>query len=149
MLLVEKIVIRSVTVNYHSFREIFAKLLTTLFGYFNNLNVVIGFKKALSEIIRKATEIINNAVAVPCTSCGYCVEAGCPVNVNVPKYFELYNAAKTCRMSVGDIRHRYKKLGESFGTPSDCISCGKCEKACPQHLKVREYLAAVAEHFDG
>ncbi len=101
------------------------------------------------QIIGKATEIINNAIAVPCTSCGYCVETGCPVNVNIPKYFELYNASKTCRMSVGDIRHRYKKLGESFGTPSDCISCGKCEKACPQHLKVREYLAEVAEHFEG
>ena len=31
---------------------------------------------------------------------------------------------------------------------SDCIKCGKCEKACPQHLKIRELLVKVAETFE-
>ncbi len=100
------------------------------------------------EIIGKATEIIKNAVAIPCTSCGYCVEAGCPVNVNIPKYFVLYNSEKTCRVSPTNAGNRYQKLCESFGKASDCIGCGKCEKACPQHLKVREFLAEVAEHYE-
>lgn len=31
---------------------------------------------------------------------------------------------------------------------SDCIKCGKCEKACPQHLPIRKLLADVAEAFE-
>ena len=34
------------------------------------------------------------------------------------------------------------------GKASDCIKCGKCEKACPQHLAIRELLVDVAEEFD-
>ena len=29
-----------------------------------------------------------------------------------------------------------------------CIECGLCEKACPQHLEIRELLEEVAEAFE-
>nr|WP_300308596.1 4Fe-4S binding protein [uncultured Anaerostipes sp.] len=31
---------------------------------------------------------------------------------------------------------------------SQCIGCGQCEKACPQHLPIREYLKDAAEKFE-
>lgn len=31
---------------------------------------------------------------------------------------------------------------------SDCIKCGKCEKACPQLLPIRKLLADVTEAFE-
>ncbi|MCH5268884.1 MAG: 4Fe-4S dicluster domain-containing protein, partial [Lachnospiraceae bacterium] len=34
------------------------------------------------------------------------------------------------------------------GKASDCIRCGKCEKACPQHLTIREYLEDVRKKFE-
>ena len=34
------------------------------------------------------------------------------------------------------------------GKASECIRCGKCEKACPQHLPIRELLKAVAKEFE-
>ncbi|WP_434509778.1 4Fe-4S dicluster domain-containing protein [Desulfitobacterium sp. AusDCA] len=42
----------------------------------------------------------------------------------------------------------YNNLAISHGKAGDCISCGKCEQACPQHLPIREYLKNVAEKFE-
>lgn len=36
----------------------------------------------------------------------------------------------------------------NHGKASECIKCGKCEKACPQHLSIREYLDDVVEKFE-
>jgi predicted aldo/keto reductase-like oxidoreductase len=36
-----------------------------------------------------------------------------------------------------------------FGKAGDCIGCGKCERACPQHLPIRMHLKQVADKFDG
>ena len=30
---------------------------------------------------------------------------------------------------------------------SECIQCGRCEAACPQHIQIREELVKVAELF--
>ena len=34
------------------------------------------------------------------------------------------------------------------GKASSCIKCGKCEKACPQHLPIRNLLEDVAKAFE-
>ena len=97
----------------------------------------------------KAAEIINSNTAIPCTGCSYCT-TGCPMQIAIPKYFDLYNEdmredldQKGWTASVIS----YKKLGETGGKPEDCIECGQCEGVCPQKLPIIQNLKELAAHF--
>ena len=97
-----------------------------------------------TELCHKAREIVNRAKLIPCTACSYCTD-GCPMNIAIPKYFALYNAAR--HTPSGNEQAEYEALGNEFGKPSDCIQCGQCERKCPQHLPIRQYLQNVARYF--
>ena len=101
------------------------------------------------DLCRKAAELINANIAIPCTGCAYCVD-GCPMNIAIPKYFSLYNADKQEYEGKGFTPQGeyYDRLTHNFGKASDCVECGACEEVCPQHLPIRDNLKLVAEYFE-
>ena len=103
------------------------------------------------DVVWKAVDIINGNIAIDCTGCNYCT-VDCPMNVQIPRLFSLYNADLQEVESKGWSSHEelYANLvlTEGIGVASDCIECGACEDRCPQHLPIREHLKAVAEHFE-
>ena len=118
----------------------------------DNTSYMKDFKpltKEETEMCLKAAEIINKGIAIPCTGCAYCVD-GCPMNIPVPKYFSLYNAEKIEKegQPFTPQQEYYDRLTANFGKASDCVECGQCEEACPQHLQIRDYLKQVAGHFE-
>jgi predicted aldo/keto reductase-like oxidoreductase len=100
------------------------------------------------EIIKKAVDILNSNIAIPCTGCAYCVD-GCPMKINIPKCFSLLNA------DLQEIKEKgwtpqgeyYDRMTQTSGKASDCIACGQCEGICPQHLPIIKNLKQVSEHF--
>ena len=107
------------------------------------------------EAVMKAGEIIRSWYAIPCTACRYCVETNhCPKNIPIPNYFAMYNSAKQRdpeSIPGGFMIERiyYANLvNDGYGKASQCVKCRKCEKVCPQHLKIADFLVDVADFLE-
>ena len=114
-------------------------------AYMEHFRPLDGRERA---VVAEAVKIINKATAIPCTACRYCVE-GCPEQIAIPDYFALYNADKQAVNHLFSVQQTYyDNLTRTHGRASQCIACRKCEKSCPQHLPIVEYLRQVAATFE-
>lgn len=99
-------------------------------------------------LITRVTDVINSTIAVPCTSCRYCVDE-CPQNILIPNYFSLYNSFMIDKPKGMSVYHvYYGNLVKKFGKASSCIGCRKCEGHCPQHIEIADTIKHVAEAFE-
>jgi len=103
-------------------------------------------------VIERLTEEFRKKIAVPCTSCSYCMP--CPQGVNIPQNFACLNNVTLERSRFRRImtRRTYRKLKtkknkvnreKPNGTASLCIKCGECAKKCPQNIQIPEELEKV------
>lgn len=96
--------------------------------------------------VHKVQEIFKNMNLIPCTACHYCVD-GCPKQISIPDLFAVMNTKQIYHDWNAD--YYYNVVHTAPGRKaSDCIQCGKCEKACPQHLNIRQLLVEVANEFE-
>jgi predicted aldo/keto reductase-like oxidoreductase len=99
-------------------------------------------------ILEQTVKYIEESIAIPCTACRYCVDS-CPQNIPIPDYFGLYNNKKQSMAQPFYVQDLYyKRRSEGRGKASDCAECGECEKHCPQHLAIRQFLKDVAGSFE-
>ena len=94
--------------------------------------------------VMQVAETLRGKGAIPCTECRYCTP-GCPKRIDIPSYFECYNAKRM--FDKPQSVKQYANLAEKGAGPADCIGCGQCEEACPQHLEIRRLLQSVAAEF--
>ncbi len=100
------------------------------------------------ELAVSMADIINAAAPIGCTACRYCVE-GCPKGIAIPELFTLYNEDRKAKGDEKEGKEKdYAEFVKSSPSPLACISCGQCEKHCPQHLKVIDLLRKVAGNFE-
>lgn len=117
----------------------------------DNLGAMREFKpldEAELDAVWKVCEIFRNMKLIPCTTCRYCVEQNeCPMGIRIPDLFSARNAYERFRSWTTRILYR-ELTGEGHGKASECIKCGMCEDACPQHLPIRDLLEEVAATFE-
>lgn len=76
-----------------------------------------------------------------CTGCEYCQP--CPMGVKIPSIFNGYD--RSLLQAGGSFADGYAKLAADNADASRCIGCRKCERACPQHLPIVQYLQEIRE----
>lgn len=118
-------------------------ILTVLSGMSNiaqmddNISYMRDFKP-LDEEEKSVIEAVRREMAkdnsIKCTKCHYCTD-GCPMNIAIPEIFAVYNDEKKKPGWDGG-RGAYRVATQGRGKASDCMECGQCEDACPQHLDV-------------
>ena len=103
--------------------------------------------RPLSESDRKALQealaLYRKHLAVPCTACKYCLP--CPVGVEIPKIFGLYNQYKISG-NKWLFSNNYNAIPEDSRADA-CVNCGKCLKQCPQKIRIPEELKKIAKEF--
>ena len=113
----------------------------------DNLSYMKNFKplnEAEQEVIAKAREAIEAIPIVPCTSCDYCAKV-CPMNIGISGTFKCLNIIKLYgNVERALVEEKFNVINPGKKRANECIKCGACEAACPQHIKIRDELDSAA-----
>lgn len=102
-----------------------------------------AFGEAEKALFGEVAAVFEDSYKIPCTGCQYCMP--CPKNVNIPGCFAAYNMRCARGYVAGMTMYIQDFMKRS---PRNCVRCGKCEKACPQHIAVMDELQNVRKKME-
>lgn len=114
----------------------------------DNLKTFTDFRSFSDEETKTIDDIvalIRSRVQNGCTACRYCMP--CPAGVDIPGNFRVWNTYHMYQ-NYNMVKNSWEKNLGDEKQAKNCIKCGKCEKACPQKLHIREDLEKVQADMD-
>ncbi|WP_319643016.1 aldo/keto reductase [Methanovulcanius yangii] len=100
-------------------------------------------------MMARVRDIYRDRMMVDCTGCGYCMP--CPYGVDIPGCFAHYNNYGLFGKEPA-VRYYFAQMTgimDKEGYAGLCRGCGKCVRACPQHLPIPDLLQDVSRTFEG
>jgi len=122
--------------------------MSTLEQMEQNIGFMKDFKPINAEeraVLDKALALLKARPSIPCTNCRYCVK-GCPMSISIPDIFQARNKDLIYGDRNGALN--FYRMVAASAKASDCVACGQCEAACPQHIGIIEELKRTAEAYD-
>ena len=103
------------------------------------------YKKVSAETKNSTEKELSNTTAdtIACTYCQQC--EGCPLGIDIPKNFNIYNQYKADNKKENFIS-AYESINAA-NRADKCVSCGICKSKCPQKLDIPVLLKDVAELY--
>ena len=95
-------------------------------------------------VVEQVVQKILSVDTVPCTGCEYCMP--CPFGVDIPEVFKAYNNFKLFQNTEMTRTAYFERLKLEFRA-DHCKKCGKCMKACPQHIQIPDMLAKAHQEM--
>lgn len=96
------------------------------------------------ETIASARAALAKIPLIPCTGCDYCAKV-CPADIGISGTFTAMNLL-TLYGQKESAKGQLNWLVDGPGRKraGECLQCGACEAACPQHIAIREELSRAA-----
>lgn len=106
------------------------------------------FTEKEEKLLKDVVAAINEKVKVGCTGCGYCMP--CPKKVDIPGTFSAYNKRYTDGKRKALMEYMMcTVLRKETTAASNCIGCKKCERHCPQQIKISEEIRNARKVLEG
>ena len=92
------------------------------------------------KLMDDVREAYISRTKIGCTGCRYCMP--CPNNVNIPGVFSVWNNWSLYNTDP-KTDWMFNMIRNNNSGADNCVGCGACEAACPQHLDIIEKLQAA------
>ena len=89
------------------------------------------------KLMDDVREAYISRTKIGCTGCRYCMP--CPNGVNIPGVFSVWNNFSLYNIDP-KTDWQFGFIKKDNAGADNCVGCGACEAACPQHLNIIESL---------